>query len=54
MTLAATTGAFAEGAKHDFGDVPAEALDEIEEPACRDMLARMRRCVCSAWLLACC
>lgn len=44
LRMMAAATAFAEGAKHDFVDVPSEALEEIEEPACRDMLARMRRC----------
>lgn len=34
---------YAEGAAHGFVDVPPEALEEIEEPACKDMLRRMRR-----------
>lgn len=43
--MAAAAAPYAEGTAHGFVDVPREALDEIEEGACRDMIDRMRRSV---------
>ena len=43
MARAAAAAGYAEGERHDFADVPRESLEEIEEQACQDMIARMRR-----------